>query len=238
MPESGRINYGGFILIDMPAMPLNKKEPETIGERLRKRREALGLSVEDLAREVYAPQKYVRALEEDEYQVFPAKVYAQGFLKKILEEISFEDGESLIKEFNIEWEVRTFRRKKENNPLPENRGREPYVTPKSLGFAAAGFSLILLLVFLGYGIIGFVGSPRLEIESPLDQTAFDGPEVLVQGKAEKESRLTVNGREIKIDETGRFSEDIELGAGPHALEFVVLDRFGRESRVVRYVLVK
>ena len=218
--------------------PRLQQETETIGERIRKQREKLGISVHDLAQDIQAPQKFVEAFEEDRYEIFSAKVYAFGFLKKLLKAVKFENQESLLQEFSNEWEVRMFRKKKELTPLPLNRGSEPLVTPARLGIGIGGVFLVILLLFLGVRLFRFVGTPSIAIEEPKNESEYAGPFVRVRGRTEKESSLTVNGRELKIDESGRFDEEIEFGAGGHTLEFLSVNRFGKESKEKRNIVIK
>lgn len=214
------------------------KESETLGERLRKRREALNLSEKDVANEIQAPLKYIRGLENDDYSVFSAKVYALGYLKKFMEAIAIEDPQAFIKEFGTEWEVRMFRKNKEFQPLPENRGQKPLVTPLKLGLGIGGVALVCFLLFFGFRLMKFVSTPDFTLEEPGNGMEFTEPVVSVRGKVEKESSLTVNGRELKIDGEGRFDEKIELAAGVHALEFIARNRFGKITREVRNVIIK
>ncbi|MBI2640857.1 MAG: helix-turn-helix domain-containing protein [Candidatus Sungbacteria bacterium] len=214
------------------------KEQETLGERLRKRREALGFSPDQIVRDIQVNARYLYGLEEDNYEVFPAKVYAQGFLKKLLVILSLPEPENLIKEFNAEWDVRMFRNKREFTALPTNRDTHLYLTPQRLGMILGGGALLAILLVSGIRLTNFMTSPTISIKEPLDKIAVPGPLVRIKGKVEKESLLTVNGRELKIDGIGNFNEEIELAAGLNALEFLVKDRFGKESKMVRYVLVK
>lgn len=216
------------------------KEPQTLGERLRARREALGLEIKSIAEDIQMPAKYIRALEADDYEPFSAKVYAHGFLKKLLDVLTIkgEDRERMLKEFDNEWGVRTYHVHREAAGIPENRGNEPLVTPRRIGVAVIGIILLAILIFLGWRLVRFVGNPALLVDEPSDELALEKPSVRVRGRAERESQLTVNGRELRIDETGNFDEEIELLAGLNILEFVVEDRFRRENRDVKYILVR
>lgn len=214
------------------------KEQDTLGERIRKRREAMGLSINQIARDIQAPARFLQGLEEDNYEIFPAKVYAQGFLKKMLLAISFPEADNFLKEFDAEWEVRMFRNRREISTLPVRSPSPVYFTPQRLGFIFGGGALFLILLLSGIQFVRFVSSPALRLDEPRDRAVLTEPMVKIKGKTEKESQLTVNGREIKIDGSGFFDELVEVGAGLNALEFLVKDRFGKETSVVRYVLVK
>ncbi len=55
--------------------------PAGIGELLRSRRETLGLTLDQVHADLRIPVRYLRALEEDRLEVFPAPHYARGFLR-------------------------------------------------------------------------------------------------------------------------------------------------------------
>lgn len=214
------------------------KESATIGERLTKQREAGGMSAQDLAREVQAPLKYIEALEQNHFEIFSAKVYARGYLKKVLEILAFENSENILKEFDAEWEVQMFHRHRDPVSLPKANKTLPFLTPRAVGIGVGAACALFLVGFLGWRLIGFLGAPRLTVIEPMDQETVERPLVRVRGVAEKESRLTVNGRELRMDERGNFNEEIELATGLNALEFFVQDKFGKVTKSIRYVLVK
>lgn len=214
------------------------KKSETLGEKLKKERERAELSLREAARRIQSSIRLLQALEENDYKKFPAKVYALGFLKRLLRELAIPNPEEWLKEFNNEWEVRMFQKNKEALPLPENRGEDPYITPARLWTGTGILLFVFLLIFLGLRFNNFVASPKLNLESPAEQQEMEGPTVKIKGQTEKESQLTINGREIKIDGQGNFEEDIELLPGLNILEFLARNRFGKESKVVRHILVK
>ncbi len=60
--------------------------PETtstgLGESLRNRRRQKNYTLEMVSQETRISTRFLRALEEEKWQEFPAKVYMEGFLKK------------------------------------------------------------------------------------------------------------------------------------------------------------
>ena len=54
---------------------------ERIGERLRRKREELGLTLEDVSEEIRYRPEVIRAIEEGRTSVFPAKAYLSAFLR-------------------------------------------------------------------------------------------------------------------------------------------------------------
>ena len=214
------------------------EKSSTLGFRIRQRREELGLTVQDIAREVKISPHYVRALEEGDYALLAAKVYAYGFLKKILALLAVEERTNWVEQFDVEWDV--WMKKKDKNPvsLAKEISRGSYITPGRFFLGIGAALLIAFLLFAAAQIKNFTGRPSLIIEAPSDKTEVSRPTIEVKGRTEKESRLTVNGREITIDGSGNFREEIQLLAGINELVFAARNRFGKETKEIRYVVVR
>lgn len=222
----------------MASVMVRGKETASLGEKLKARREALGLNLDDIAHEIQAPKKYFEALEEDRYDVFSAKVYAAGFLKKFLSLLALEETqEEFLKEFATEWEVRMFRKRKEIVSLPVNKNGF-LLTPFRLWFIGGAIGVGVVTILVVWQLIGFVGAPTLELDAPKDKTVVGEPSLQIIGRTDRENRLTVNGRELTIDESGAVYEAIELQPGLNVLEFIAENKFGKKSTLIRYIRVK
>ncbi len=66
-----------------------------IGELLRSRRQALGITLEQVHAETRIPVRYLQALEEERFEAFPAVTYARGFLRTYAQFLEL-DPESLL----------------------------------------------------------------------------------------------------------------------------------------------
>lgn len=218
---------------------MKKKEQTTLGERLRLRRNELGFEIRDASFISHVPPHFIEALENNDYHKFSAKVYALGTLEKLLKALTYENETELMKEFSNEWDIITFRTKGEILPLPGNSIVKPYLTPQRIGLAFLLITAILLTIFLGTRLIQFANPPDFILEEPPESIVKSRePTLFLKGAIEKEGRLTVNGREIKVDAVGKFEDRIELTVGVNTLEFLIKDRFDKERREIRYVVVK
>ncbi len=112
------------------------------------------------------------------------------------------------------------------------------MTPRRLGVAVAAGATALLILFLAVRLIAFTAAPGLAIYRPADKTGFASSTIEVAGRTEKESNLTVNGRELTLDEQGNFDEKIELPQGVNELHFISRNRFGKTQTAVRTILVE
>ncbi len=213
-----------------------------LGEYMRMRREQKHASVDEMARELKIAPRYVVALEEGAYHIFPAKIYAHGFLKRILVFLGITEEyqqTACMELFQEEWLAHFPGKEKEPMALPTSiKKRMWLLTPSHLLQALGAIVLAAFLGFLGIQLMHFTGAPRLALQEPIDEFVVDVPLVRVKGVTEKESQLTVNGREVTIDEAGNFDAQIDLQPGVSVLEFLVRNRFGKETRITRAGVVR
>lgn len=217
---------------------LNKK---TLGQRLRERREELRLSHRDTANELATSQKFVVALEEGNYKELTAKIYARGFLQRVIILFGLEDeASSLLFQFEYEWDLFTKQEKAAfSYKTPVEKRKEWQITPGQIRFGVITAGLVFVLSFLGIRIFGFLRAPALVIHEPFDaEVRKNEPVMKISGQGQKESRLTVNGRELRMSEQGDFTDTIEMLPGLNILEFILENRFGKLAKVTRYVLVE
>jgi len=220
-------------------MPSEETIGSSVGGRIRARRKELRLEIESVSHSLHVPVRALEAIEEDEYEYFSAKVYALGVVRKLLAVLAIADAEEIAREFSTEWDVKNYHAKRELKPLPENRGDAPVLTPKRIGAIVAILFLIALSAFIGYRLFSFLKKPQFVLESPKTrEIRVSDRLVAVRGFVERESNLTVNGREIIIDSEGNFSGSVELRPGLNTLEFLATNRFGKMTKDVRFVYVE
>lgn len=195
------------------------------------------MTVGDLARAAHVSPDYARALEDGDWRTFVAKVYARGTLLRILGVIRPEEQRLIWEAFNREWppEQQAYAHRRETRRQGEARF---LLTPGRLGALAAAGLALAILGFWSARLFVFAARPSLAVESPADRSRIAKPLARVKGSTEKESRLTVNGRELRIDERGNFDEEIELPLGANSLRFISESRFGKVSEEVRYILME
>ncbi|MEK7576899.1 MAG: hypothetical protein AAB482_04385 [Patescibacteria group bacterium] len=101
----------------------------------------------------------------------------------------------------------------------------------------------IFLIILGVGYISFRTSaifivPELIVGEPADGAAIHDESVKVRGTTESKARLTVNGYEAYSNEQGAFELLLPFQKGFHTIDVRVKNRIGKESRVVRHIVVE
>jgi len=72
-----------------------------LGSTLRRAREARGLTLEDAERDTRISRRYLQALENEEFDIIPAPVYARGFLRSYSQYLGL-DPQKMLALFPIE----------------------------------------------------------------------------------------------------------------------------------------
>ena len=215
------------------------EKTDTLGEQMRAMREGFGLSIDALARMTSVSPRQIRALEQGEYGVFGAKVYAKGVLKKALLVMAPENDDELMRALDREWRIFSPGEPQYGESAgTAHKSNAFYLTPARVGIALAAVALAIFIFFAGGRLIRFSTSPLLSVDEPTDKSVLQEPMILARGRTEKESKLTVNGRELTIDGEGHFEERIELQPGVNRLTFLSENRFGKQSHITKYVVVE
>lgn len=102
---------------------------------------------------------------------------------------------------------------------------------------------VAFLVIVGSAYILFHSSsifviPGLEVDEPEDGAHISGSEIDIRGATEPKTRVTINGYEAYSDDKGLFLVSLPIGQGYHILDIRVKNRIGKETRVVRRIVVE
>ena len=128
-----------------------------IGDTLREARDKMELSVEDIEEATKIRRKYIRALEDNNFEVIPGKVYVRGFLRSYARCLNL-DGDKLVQEFN---EMNDYQM--ENNDPPQ----ETIISiPKNTGKRYKRYLAAVAVVVLA-GFIYLLGSSNANLQDKL-----------------------------------------------------------------------
>ncbi len=207
-----------------------KVNSQTLGEKLQEIRRAANVSLNEIAKSTKVRKKYLEMLEEGRYDELPPEVYVKGFLVNYAKYLSIEidDVISLYeKERGIEKNIKKLKIPKK----PRKRAQIPSitVTPKVL-------AIILFVLLVGVGFVYFyreVGKfsaePRLIIAQPAGNSSIERSTVDVVGITDKDSKVTINGQPVFVNEKGEFNETVSLSQGINELEVRSENRFGNDA---------
>lgn len=113
-----------------------------------------------------------------------------------------------------------------------------YINQRNFALVSAGAALLAIAAFFIYEF-KFLRAPALEITAPASPAVIvESDSLEVGGRTDPDADLTLNGRPLYSGGTGEFSEKIYLFKGVNKLEFEVRNRYGKTTKITRYVVVK
>ena len=145
---------------------------------------------------------------------------------------------------------------KKPGPDPDGRGRsfanrrrgayntpmiprppERYINQRNFTLALGGAVVAAIVGFFAYEF-KFLRAPALELSAPAGDTlaaegAFD-----VHGRTDPDADLTLNGRPLYSGQTGEFTERMYLVQGVNRLDLEAQNRYGKTTRMTRYIIAK
>jgi len=205
-----------------------------VGTLLKDARESRGLTFEEISEELKIHPRFLRALEEGDYGIFADKVHIRGFLKNYAEFLGLDVNQILAF-----WR-REYADSAEEVPIRDVT--KPIHSPRFVitpQVVAGGLIFVLVIAFLGYLFWQYrsiAGPPRIKITSPKDGLVVSDPEILVEGFSDPAASLRINDQKVALDEDGKFSLAYILSPGTNILSFVAVNRFGKETKIMRRVV--
>ena len=99
--------------------------------------------------------------------------------------------------------------------------------------------LVVLFIIIAFYSIwngrNLLIGPRINIDSPAQGENILTNPIAIEGTAKNISFISMNGRQIFVDEKGKFKEEIWLLPGENIVEIFGKDRFNKEVRKRLYL---
>jgi len=212
-----------------------------LGDQLRAQRERKGITLGQAAADTRIREKFLKALEDGDYQSLPGAVYTKGFLRNYAEYLDLPTDDLVV----------LFQRERGQPDQAQVGSFVPYrpVMRRSLIFTPVVFvpvivvtGVALFLGYLYYQFSVFAAPPRLEVLEPSGDMISPTAELFVRGVTVPDGRVTVRIfpgpdtlGDIRPAPDGRFATTVTLRPGANHLEIEVLDAAGKVFRVSRTI---
>jgi len=212
-------------------------DSETVSEQLRSARQAKKIKVETAAKKLGINPQYIYALEKGEQDKLPRGVYGKNFLREYSVYLGLDYDE--IKK-NFEKELEFLKEENDKNLFSRQIVKKHYflAIPKIIKNSIIFTIVFICFSYLGYSMKKNFSAPSLFIETPMENMVTSEKMININGKTEAESQVIINGEQILSDNSGRFSEKINLKDGVNTITITAKRKYGGENTVKRQILVK
>lgn len=195
----------------------------TAGKLLRETRLKKKRSLKAVVRETRIKEKFLKALEADDYASLPGLATALGFARNYARVLDLDQDlvrALLRRDFP---QAGTKAKEKEMPIVPAS-----FWTPRTTVFVAVAGAVLVLGAYLLRQYLLFVGPPPLEITRI---TTNEG-KVEVSGRTRPAATVEVNGNRVLVSEDGSFSYQGSYPEGGR-VEIEAQSRTGKKTTVVK-----
>lgn len=209
----------------------------TVGGILKEERERKFYTLLEIEKATKIRKELLEALENGEYQKLPPQTFIQGFIKNYGKFLKL-DTEKLLAIFRREFsERKNPPRILESfaNPLDKKRFK---ITPTRVLVSVVLTLVLTFFVYLWFQYRFLVGSPFLEVTQPTDQLTTGLDEIIVSGRTDPESKVSINNQEIQVDQSGKFSQQIKLVKNINNIIISAVSNSGKQTTAQRTVFLR
>lgn len=107
----------------------------------------------------------------------------------------------------------------------------PFTTNSKIAIRLS-FSVLIAIIVIGYSIFSarhIIKGPTIVVASPLNGELTASNFVEIKGQSENLNYISLNDRQIFVDDSGKFKEKLLLYTGENVIKLYGKDKFGREN---------
>jgi len=195
----------------------------TAGEILKKERTKKNLSLSEISKQIKIKEKYLQALEDNNWNFFESRVYIEGLIKTY----------SRFLELNYKNILPFFYRDYDGSETISFKKKIPdkYFTPQIKKIFQT-LIFVLIFIFTGYFFYQlkiFLTPPKLILLSPKTDIFYNENLIKVIGKTEKETSIVIFGEKIYPNQEGIFEYNFPLTKGENQLVIELTGANGKKT---------
>jgi transcriptional regulator with XRE-family HTH domain len=197
----------------------------SVGTILKKEREKKGLLLIDIEKQIRVREKYLKAIEEENWNFFSSKIYITGILKNYSRILNL-DEKKILAFFRRDYE------KKEEVKF-KRKVTSAYLTSETKKFLKLGL-VILILFFVSYFIYQlkiYFSPPSYKLLSPKVFDFTIEKNIKVVGKTDKDTAIVIAGERIYQNKEGIFTYDYSLNEGENKIIINLVGANGKKTTV-------
>lgn len=217
-----------------------KKSDAKLADIFKSRREELGLELVAAEKATKIRGRYLRLIEDGDYDKLNDDVYSKGYVKNYAEFLGL-DSKSILKLYREERDMFANLRKR---PRPE--GAKPSLGLKPIDEQGFTVTPRIFLVLFGFGLVALIAGyiiwqvvllsspPRLNVD-PINErvdTAF----VFVSGRVDGGADIYINDSPINSTSDGAFREKVALVDGVNQIKISARNKLGKENVIQKTII--
>lgn len=207
---------------------------KTVGNMLREARLTRELTPGDVERAIKIREKYILAIEDDNFAALPSPSYAKGFVRNYAEYLGLPTDAvmAFFRRQMTDVSKASLLPKGVSQPLNASL---LHLTPGRFVAILVGILLVIFFFYLGNQYFRIGKAPPLTVKSPENQQIISSSRVVVEGQSDRDATVTINGISTIVRDDGRFYEQVAVSPGVNKITVTATSRFGKVTTITREV---
>lgn len=201
----------------------------TVGEILKKKRIEKNLSLEQVEKATKIRVKFLEAIEEDNYKTLPPSTFIKGFIRNYGTFLGL-DAERLLAIFRRQYDEK-------NSKITFLEQEKPHFVFTPNHVLAVVILLItgLFVLYLSNEYRIYRSAPSIVISTPSEFETIPGNTIVVKGRTQPETAVTINNQKIEVKNDGSFSQEVNLLPGNNTIIIVATNKFDKTTEIKRNI---
>ncbi|MCK9438955.1 MAG: helix-turn-helix domain-containing protein [Patescibacteria group bacterium] len=211
-------------------------DQDSVGAYIKKNRQKKSISLEEASLKTGINIKYLKAIEESSYRDLPKGVYAKIFFKKYVDFLDIRH-KNIVSDFVKEYDrSQNFEKNIFFNKVVSWKS---FVSlPRVLRNLLIFLVVVICLFYLFFYLKNIFAPPFLEVYNVEDRQIINSSSVLIEGKTDAESEVSINGEAVLSDASGQFSEVIYLKSGINFIHISAKKKYSKQNLIIKQILVE
>lgn len=215
-------------------IPKKISSEESLGEELRRARQAKNLSTIEVAKSLQISQEYLLALEMEDFNLLPSGLYGKNYLKKYADFLGIPKDKTDIFLSQLESKF------DEEDPFSQKvvSKSKLLIFPKIIKNILISLAILVCFLYLTLYFKNIIVAPDLEIYTPAQNMMINESAIEVTGQTEAGAEVSINDEAVLANKDGYFSKLINLKKGLNTLEISAKKKYSKEIIITRQILVE
>lgn len=194
----------------------------SVGEMLKKERERKGIILPDIEKQIRIREKFLRAVEENDWNFFSSKVYVAGVIRNYAIFLGMDPKKILAffrRDYEKTEEVRFKRKLSHDRLAPET---------KRIFTISISILFIVFAAYFGYQLTLYFSPPKVVFIAPTQNTFKREDKVKIIGKTDKDALITIFNERVYQNKEGIFEFNLPLKKGNNEVFIEVIGANGKK----------
>lgn len=195
----------------------------SVGTILKKEREKKGLLLADIEKQIKVREKYLKAIEDENWDYFSSKIYIMGILTNYSRILNL-DQKKVIAFFRRDYEKKEEVKFKKKVP-------SGYLTSETKIFFKFGLMILtcFFIIYFIFQLKTYFSPPSLILLTPTVNNFNVEKNIKITGKTDKDTNVTIFGERIYQNKEGIFTYEYSINEGENKLIINLIGANGKKA---------